>query len=293
MTLPMIQEQPGAFGSLVQGAGLGLQQAIPSIQDMIVNKRQQKEKEAEYDEFEKEYEMPGFAKLLKMTGGDFNRANEAYRGLLLNKQAMNPQIGINAAGKEMSPADTLTSLYREGRDKEAKALTPFLLAEHKENLKRGGAKTQEKEETEMGQNSFNRMVELLNEGNLGVGSEIKGRILGGKTAEDVGEFSSLLGSLEAMLVDRVSRGTLSNKRFDYIVETLLPKVTDRQATIRGKMKGLARELGLDPSILQQKGSKKSSSSEDFVMMKDPNGVIRKIPKNKAIEAQRAGGTLVK
>lgn len=41
MTLPTLQEQPSALGSLVQGLGLGLQRSIPSIQEMIFNRRKQ------------------------------------------------------------------------------------------------------------------------------------------------------------------------------------------------------------------------------------------------------------
>ena len=39
MTLPMLQERPGALGSLVQGAGLGLQQSLSSIPEMIYAKQ--------------------------------------------------------------------------------------------------------------------------------------------------------------------------------------------------------------------------------------------------------------
>jgi hypothetical protein len=147
-------------------------------------------------------------------------------------------------------------------------------------------------ENKVGQESFNRMSELLRKGNLGLGSELKGKAFGGETAEDVGEFSSLSGALESMLVDRVSRGTLSNARFKYITETLLPKPTDRQATIKGKMKALARELNLDPSVLLGKSKLEKGDGDGFVMMRDPSGVVRRIPKNKAIAAQRAGGKLI-
>ena len=39
MTLPMLQEQPSALGSFVQGANVGMQQALPSIQEMIYAKQ--------------------------------------------------------------------------------------------------------------------------------------------------------------------------------------------------------------------------------------------------------------
>jgi hypothetical protein len=52
----------------------------------------------------------------------------------------------------------------------------------------------------------------------------------------------------------VSRGTLSNARFKYITETLLPKPGDRDKEIEGKMIALADLLGLDSTELNQKKS---------------------------------------
>lgn len=117
------------------------------------------------------------------------------------------------------------------------------------------AKNQQSEDLKrIGQDSLNRINELVEKGNVGFGSKV-GAFFGGETAKDVGEFESLTGALEAMLVDKVSRGTLSNARFKYITETLLPKPTDRENTIRGKIKALSRELDLD----LPEGSKESSA----------------------------------
>lgn len=111
----------------------------------------------------------------------------------------------------------------------------------------------ENESKEVAQESLNRMSELLSEGKLGFGSKLKSKAFGGKTAEAVGEFESLSGALESLLVDKVSRGTLSNARFKYITETLLPKPNDREATIKGKLKALSKELKLDlPSSFGKK-----------------------------------------
>lgn len=105
---------------------------------------------------------------------------------------------------------------------------------------------EEEQAQETAQKSFNRMAELIP--SLGRGSGIKS-FFGGETAEKTGEFTSLSGALEALLVDKVSRGTLSNSRFKYITENLLPTPTDTQAEIKGKLKGLAEILNLDPSAL--------------------------------------------
>lgn len=114
----------------------------------------------------------------------------------------------------------------------------------------------EKDEShQITQDAFNRLVDLVP--HLGRGSDIMG-IFGGKTAERSGEFTSLTGALESHLVEMVNKGTLSNTRFKYITETLLPKPTDTQDTIRGKLKGLAQILNLDSEKLGGGTSKDGS-----------------------------------
>jgi hypothetical protein len=263
MTLPTLEERPSGFGSLVQGLGVGMQQSLPSIQEMIMHSHQQKIRQKQISSILGMGSSPNAMEESGISSGNESSGMEITPEKIMAISQIDPQM-----------ASTMSKIYA-GQERERVS---------KQKLS---------EEKILGQDSFNRMVELLNEGNLGMGSGLKGQAFGGKTAEDVGEFNSLSGALESMLVDRVSRGTLSNSRFKYITETLLPKPTDRQSTIRGKMKGLARELGLDSAILQKNNSKNKGSSQQFVLMEDPNGIVRKIPKNKAIEAQRAGGKLIK
>jgi hypothetical protein len=109
---------------------------------------------------------------------------------------------------------------------------------------------------EISQKAFDRISELIPK----VGTQQSILTLGGRTSESFGEFTSLLGALESRLVELVNKGTLSNTRFNYIKNELLPKANDSQETIRGKMKGLALELDLDPSALtpKKKGKKVTS-----------------------------------
>lgn len=156
---------------------------------------------------------------------------------------------------------------------------------------------------QLGQQSFNRMAEILQGGNLGRSAHIT-RHFGGDASEDIGEFESASGALESMLVDMVSRGTLSNARFKYITETLLPKATDTEGTIRGKMKALGPMLGLDVSGLEDKKSKSSNrdikpkaspkiSSEGTVRMKDPStGKIYFVPRDRVAKLKSQGAELV-
>lgn len=132
------------------------------------------------------------------------------------------------------------------RNKKRSLYEDELLNIKKEEL--GIKQKNEGQEARIAQKAFNRMGELLKKGNIGFGSGFYA-LAGGQTAEDVGEFSSLTGALEAILKDKVSKGVLSKDRFNYIIQTLLPKPDDRLATIKGKLKGLALDLELDPSIL--------------------------------------------
>ena len=206
-------------------------------------------------------------------------------------RGINPEVAT--AGKEMQ-GGKIPQLSQEqvlAASIQNPALAPALGAIYKNQQK----EARESQEKETGQQSLNRMAEILSEGQIGLGSKLKGKVFGKKTAEDVGEFESLTGALESLLVDKVSRGTLSNSRFKYITETLLPKPNDREATIRGKIKALARELDLElPDLKSKKTSTKGEKSEsgNFVLMQDPTGVVRRIPKDMALEAQRAGGKLV-
>jgi hypothetical protein len=109
-----------------------------------------------------------------------------------------------------------------------------------------GEQEQKEASKKITQGAFDRIAQLIPK--VGKGSGVLG-MFGGKQAEHTGEFTSLTGALEAHLVDMVNKGTLSNTRFKYITETLLPKPTDTQDEIKGKMKGLAQILDLDPSVL--------------------------------------------
>lgn len=117
----------------------------------------------------------------------------------------------------------------------------------------------ENEQSKMsGQKAFNDLASILKSGSVGVGSGWKAKLFGGEQAQDFGRFQSALGGLESMLVHLVNKGSMSDSRFKYITENLLPKPTDREDIIKGKLQGLADILGLDASSL---GISKSISKE--------------------------------
>lgn len=104
-------------------------------------------------------------------------------------------------------------------------------------------KKQKEEEPKINaQKALNTLKGLVSKVGRGTGLY---SLFGGDTARSKGKFQALTGSLEALLVDKVNRGTLSNTRFKYITEDLLPKPTDTQEEILGKLEGLSEILDLD------------------------------------------------
>lgn len=139
------------------------------------------------------------------------------------------------------------------------------IAKQKEADKQAIKTDKEKAANAITQKAFDRLGSLVKKDNVGLGSGVQGTVFGGETAKDVAEFKSLTGALESHLVEMVNRGTLSNTRFKYITETLLPQPTDRQAEIRGKLEGLALILDLDPWVLtgKPKRSNEPKSLQDI------------------------------
>jgi hypothetical protein len=78
MTLPILQERGGALGGLVQGAGQGLAQAMPSIAEMILNKQKQQQI------------AKAFPNLFGMTSQPQNAPNLAVQ----TQQQMAPELGM-------------------------------------------------------------------------------------------------------------------------------------------------------------------------------------------------------
>lgn len=217
--MPQIQVLPGApgFGSqLGQSIGGGLSQGIgASLQQMLEQKAQHRKTQELLSALgiQTPSSTPGqtpSAAIEQASSPAQNKMQPLSQEQVLAASIMNPQL-----------APALSSIYKN-QQKEIK----------------------ESESKEIAQDSLNRMSEILKGGKLGLGSKLKSKAFGGETAEQVGEFESLSGALEALLVDKVSRGTLSNARFKYITDTLLPKANDREATIKGKLKALSKELKL-------------------------------------------------
>jgi len=203
----------------------------------------------------------------KMTG--IREDQKFERQQLLKQEALEEKRRFEQRQKEEERAykrreeerkriDAEEALMYRGQDPSLASLPPGLASQElkRETTAKAEAE-QEQQRKDMVQRSFDRLVELVP--NVGkVKSALK---ISPSVRESIGEFNSLTGALESLFVEMVNKGTLSNVRFKYITEQLLPKASDTKATIRGKLKGIAIELGLDAGNLIKKGKEKMSEEE--------------------------------
>lgn len=192
--------------------------------------------------------------------------------------------------KRQAEQASVKSLYLENDypEEEAERLSKFdtpTIAQAKvreKNLdKRANKKTDSKIKEEenskaVTQKAFDDLAKLIPK--VGRSGVLQSKF--GYGSQPYAEFSSLTGALESLLVEKVNKGALSNTRFKYITETLLPKPSDTQSEIKGKLKGLATILELDPSVLlgKDESNEKKDSHKGMVQVKDPQGVLRWVPK---------------
>lgn len=161
------------------------------------------------------------------------------------------------------------------------------------------------------QKIFNEQVKLLADNATGIGVSPGTKLgLSRKGTENRAYFDTLRQRYEKVLLPQVNKGAISDFRFNYIMD-LIPKASDSQRVIAGKLRGLATELGLDPSGLNkisdfntnlknslpeqgqtsQATAKKEAakSSKGKVWMKAPDGSSVQIPDDQIEAALNAGG----
>ena len=237
----------------------------------------------------------------------------AYRGELSNLEqpSFGERLGLGLGGAGQAAGQGIVDYYQRqkqeaqadkaadfisqltGLDKEmVKKMSPedrkeaFKYAQNYgiEKLKQEGkvsqptkeeVKAQEKQASAMrAQETIGNLRDLIEEGNVGAQAYAQSYLPWASAAkEGVAEFDSMVGGLESSLVEMVNRGTLSNTRFKYITETLLPKSSDTVATIQGKLKGLEeilvnQHLGEDGEKeeveVKEKGKGKELTEEIFM-----------------------------
>lgn len=232
MSFSVGQPEQSGLDLILQGLGTGVGTGLQqSLADF--HQKQQSKKE-----------LKGILPLLKDAGVELSPEDEKYfieSGLPVDK--LIPFAGAVGRQKEAREIKEKAS-----REKELK------LQEDKKRLA----------------STFSRLVDLTKSPNIGIRTNPK-QFLGSKAVEEQSEFTSLKAELVGSLRELVNRGALTNQKFNYIVNTLLPQHNDRQASIRGKLKGIAKILGVEPeeigidisSIPEKNETKKKISLEEI------------------------------
>ena len=212
----------------------------------------------------------------------------------------------SSAGKKPSREETRAALKAGGYPDHFIDFPESVMAN---SMKRFDKKIEEeKEEAETHQRtqqSFNRLTSLISDVGFASGAT-QYLPFAFKTREARGEFQSLLGNLESRLLELVSKGRLTDIRFNYIINQLLPTPNDTQSRIKGKMRGVARQLGLDIGVLgkgmtkaqlkseekaqekEYRDNVKSDTADETVSMIDPDGNLYDIPLNSVDDALEKG-----
>lgn len=270
--LPKESDWSDAFQSIGQGVSKGyqnrsdemaLQKAIgglganPSPRDILdaVTKTKTYNPSSKQNLFKNYLGVSEFEELMRKNkaneevAGLKNTVNEAKEKAKKEADTNDALVLLDAADMPQNEKDVLREKIKKG-EASADAIK-HITKPNKEAIK---AKEEEKA-LEVTQKAFNRIAELVPD--VGASGIVTSKF-GGDTAKAYAEFTSLTGALESLLVEKVNRGALSNTRFKYITETLLPKPNDTQATITGKLQGLAAILELDASAISG-GSKEKES----------------------------------
>lgn len=144
----------------------------------------------------------------------------------------------------------------------------------------------QKQESQMNKGVLQGSLDRLSELSSQIGySALPISFHGEESAGNRAEFESQKASLIAALRDQVNKGVLTNRKFDYIVKDLLPSHGDRKVVKERKLKAIAEQLELQPPALE---SQASSRPKDSVLMKDPSGTLRRVPKSEVRAAQKEG-----
>jgi|SRR5665213_2871004 len=159
------------------------------------------------------------------------------------------------------------------------------------------------------QTVFNEMSALLAGNAPGIGVSPLTKVgLNRKGVENRAYFDTMRARFEATLLPLVNKGALSKARFDYILSNI-PKASDSQRAIYGKLKALSKDLNLDPSALEAVPFKEEDASgmssnkipkssfqkpsSGNVLVRSPEGEIVEVPRSEAKKAEAAGGKIIR
>lgn len=236
----VLPENPSFGQRIGRGLGAGVAQGASAFADQFASRKQ---KEQMNQMMQQENEQ-----IKQLTGLDLSGIQDPAQ----RKEFITRLLQGKEAEKEFGREQELLDIEQRG-DRTLQQLKQQFESDENEKDRfqksQGKGSAEDIQSKKIAQDAFNSIASILKRGNVGRGSSLKSGILGGKYAEDRGEMMATLGGLESALVEMVNKGTLSDTRFKYIKDSLLPNPSDRDAVIKGKLKGLAKILDLDVGVL--------------------------------------------
>ena len=160
--------------------------------------------------------------------------------------------------------DSKLAYAQSGYPEYLTSLPPSVQAAEIKNLNNQKSTT---DQLEIASNSIDRLEQLTSKVGL---SKTATKAFFPKTDKAFSEFQTLIGGLEGALREMVNTGRITNSQFIYITEQLLPKPGDRQAQIKGKLKGVRQLLRLDNNDKKEKSPK--VKSEDNISIQGIKGL---------------------
>ena len=231
MTLPLLQEQSAA-GGLMQGLGLGIQQALPSISEMILNRQKQKQ--------------------IQSILGPIGAQGTAPGG---------------AQGQDLSWKHLL-ALHAAGAGDIAQTLAPFVASQHKaqiaeqgEERKRERAREElivaSQHKAQIAEQEEERKRERAREELIPIAKELETYINSVGAQPGNLEMAENLDRLGFWYTDKIythfNKGVVSKIKFSEIKNKLSPNASASPRVNRARLNALNTIAGLKPNV----------SSKDF------------------------------
>jgi hypothetical protein len=207
-----------------------------------------------------------------------------------NDQKIMNQLASNPNATSMDMIKAFTNLSKSTQATLAPLMQQYIKGQEAQQTaelkaKKGGLGDVPEAEKNLLQGVLNRWHELQEKGNVGITNVFhRGSA---DVREDVAEYDTLRASIEAALLPLVNKGTLAKPRFDYIMSNI-PTANDTIATQRGKMKGLAREFGLEvPFGKKEEKETPFKKVEKGTILKKSDPIARKIYEQADKDPQKA------
>jgi hypothetical protein len=264
-----------------------------SIGEQLFNRRFQLEQQAEERRRQKELELKAEqeralmreekAKSEELRAGIETEKLGLKREELMQKLQSQKEAESFKRGIETEKLDLL-------RRKQALAETTAEKKFYDEQIKKEEAKLPE--ENQLARQAYDRQMELINKGNLGLTATLKKFIPGNETQKDVAEFEQYNAAMEKALSNVLYGGRPANREQFNFVKSFLVSPTDSEAVIKSKMNAIGNMLGFEQKMpgeikYTQDQLKKIKLNPNEVLMSF-KGELRAVPKERYEQALAEG-----